>query len=297
MFEYVFMRHAFAAGVLVSVMLSLLGFFVVLRRMSFIGVGISHTAFGGASLGYLIGTYILISSGYSPTTDHVRFQEALDPFVFTTAVIFSLATALGIGAVSRKGKLREDTAIGIFFAVGMALGGFFLHLVKGYTVDLLSFLFGSIVLVSKVDLWMIAGVGVVIFIFLVLFFKGFLATSFDAEMARVSGMPEAFFSYLLLGLVALGIVAAIKIAGIVLVAALLVLPAATALQWSRRYRRVLWLSIFFGVGSTVGGLTVSYWMDFPSGITIVLLGTVVFLGSLLFSPLRRHRIADFKKRA
>lgn len=254
------------AGVLVSILLSLLGFFVVLRKMSFIGVGIAHAAFGGVALGQLIGVP-----------------------VFLSAAVFSVATGLGIGAVTRMGKLKEDTVIGIFFAAGMALGILFLALKPGYTADLISYLFGSILAVTPADLVVIAVISTVIIFLISLFFKEFLASSFDASLARASGIPEAVLSYLLLGLISLGIVAAIKIVGIVLVSALLVLPAATAMQYSRRYRVVLGLSVAFGIIYTAGGLAASYWLDVPSGASIVILGTLVFLVSLLISPSRRSK--------
>lgn len=265
MFEAAFMQRALIAGVLTSVLLAILGFFVVLRKMSFIGVGIAHAAFGGVALGQFLGIPLFLS-----------------------ASVFSVATGLGIGLVTRRGKLREDTAIGIFFAAGMALGVLFLTLKPGYASDIMSYLFGSILAVTTTDLWIITAFAFVILLLLVLFFKELLASSFDANLARASGIPEVFTSYLLLVLVSLGIVAAIKIVGIVLVSALLVLPAATALQWSRRYLRVLALAVLFGVVYTVTGLVISYLINIPSGATIVLLGTVVFLLSLAFSPLRRR---------
>lgn len=260
------MQRALIAGVLVSVLLSILGFFVVLRKMSFIGVGIAHAAFGGVALGHLLGIP-----------------------VFLSASVFSVAAGLGIGAVTRRGRIKEDTAIGIFFAAGMALGVLFLSLKPGYITDLASYLFGSILTVTPTDLWIIAAAAFLILVLLALFFKELLASSFDAELARASGIPEGFLFYLLLGLVSLGIVSAIKLVGIILVSALLVLPAATALQWSRRYGCVLALSALFGLAYTVSGLAISYWIDIPSGATIVILGTAVFLLSLAISPLRRRK--------
>jgi zinc transport system permease protein len=269
MFESAFMVRALVAGVLVSILLSMLGFFVVLRKMSFIGVGIAHAAFGGVALGQLLGVP-----------------------VFLFASVFSVAAGLGIGAVTRRGKIKEDTAIGIFFAAGMALGVLFLALKPGYTSDIMSYLFGSILAVSAADLWIIGIVALIILTLLTLFFKGFLATSFDAELARASGIPETFLFYLLLGMVSVGIVASIKIVGIVLVSALLVLPAATARQWSRRYGVVLVLSLLFGLAYTVGGLMLSYWLDIPSGAAIVILGVLVFLLSIVFSSMRARRLAN-----
>ncbi len=262
------MQRALVAGVLVSLLLSLLGFFVVLRRMSFMGVGIEHAAFGGVGLGAFLNIPIFIS-----------------------AALFSIAAGLGIGAVTRRGLVREDTSIGIFSAAGMALGVLFLALKRGYAADAISYLFGSILAVTALDLWLIAGVALVVVFLITLFFKELLATSFDPELARASGIPEGFLYYLLLAMIALGIVAAIKIVGVILVSALLVLPAATARQWSLNYRTVLGLSLGFGLVSAVGGLVISYWLDTPSGATIVLLATVIFLISLLFSPLYSRKRA------
>jgi zinc transport system permease protein len=275
MFEAAFMQRALVAGILVSLLLSILGFFVVLRRMSFMGVGIEHAAFGGVGLGAFLNIPIFLS-----------------------AALFSIAAGLGIGAVTRRGLVREDTSIGIFSAAGMALGVLFLGLKRGYAADAISYLFGSILAVTALDLWLIAGVTLAVAILIVLFFKELLATSFDSELARASGIPEGFLYYLLLGMISLGIVAAIKIVGVILVSALLVLPAATARQWSLNYRTVLGLSVVFGLVSAAGGLAVSYWLDIPSGATIVLLATLFFLISLLFSPLsprrrsRRHETAS-----
>lgn len=272
MLESAFMVRAFIAGVLVSVLLSLLGFFVVLRKMSFIGVGIAHAAFGGVALGQFLGIP-----------------------VFASAAVFSLAAGLGIGAVTRRGRIKEDTAIGIFFAAGMALGVLFLALKPGYTADLVSYLFGSILAVTPADLYVMAAVALVIVVLVVFFFKELLAASFDRDLARVSGIPEGFLFYLLLGLVSVGIVVSIKLVGIVLVSALLVLPAATALQWSRRYALVLALSVILGLAFTLGGLVLSYWINIPSGAAIVLGGTLCFLLSLFFSPLRQRRLSLKKK--
>jgi len=288
MLELVFMQRAFAAGAIIAVLFALLGFFVVLRRMSFLGVGISHAAFGGVALGYLVGVPLLTACGAASLSDPVGLERALDPLIFLGAAVFAVGTGLAIGAVSRRGKLRTDASIGIFFAVGMALGILFIALRKDYAPDLMSYLFGSILSVTALDLWLIAGTALVILILVGLFFKEFLSVSFDAELARASGIPEGVLFYLLLGMVSLAIVAAIKTVGIILASALLVLPASTAMQLSTRYRRVIALAVFFGLFCTVGGLALSYWLDTPSGATIVLLATAVFLVSLAASALRNR---------
>ena len=205
--SYPFMQRALVAAVLVGVVCSVIGTYVVLRKMAFIGAGISHSAFGGVALGYLLG---------------------LDPIGI--AIPFCFATAMAIGWVSRKGRVSEDTAIGIAFASTMALGALFISLKKGYNLDLFGYLFGSILAVSKSDLWLILGLGLGVIVIVALLFKELLFVSFDEEMAAVSGLPVQTLYFLLLGLMALTVVISIKIVGIILVEALLVIPAAAAFQ-------------------------------------------------------------------
>ncbi|OGO09309.1 MAG: hypothetical protein A2Y61_04170, partial [Chloroflexi bacterium RBG_13_60_13] len=222
--EYAFMQRALIAAVLVGIVCSVVGTYVVLKRLAFIGAGISHSAFGGVGLGYLLGV--------SP---------------IGVAIPFSLAVAMAIGWVSRRGKVSEDTAIGIFFAGTMALGVLFIGLREGYNVDLFGYLFGSILSVSSTDIWMILGLGLGVIGVVLLLFKEFFFMSFDEEMAAVSGLPVERLYFLLLGLMALTVIVSIKIVGIILVEALLVIPAAAAFQLTRNFVRMMLLSVFFGV--------------------------------------------------
>ncbi|MBU1742664.1 MAG: metal ABC transporter permease [Proteobacteria bacterium] len=258
-----FMQRALLAGVVVSLLLGGLSVFVVLRRLSFVGVGVSHAAFGGIALGFWLG---------------------VDPTL--SGVLFALAVGLLIGWAGRSGRIKEDTAIGIFFAAAMALGAIFLALSARYNADVMGTLFGDISAIWPTDVWLIAGVGVIVGLFLILFFKELVYTSFDPEMARVAGVPVTALDYLLLCALALSVVIGVKVVGIVLLAALLVAPAAVALLWSRTIRGVVFLSLSVALGSTLGGLVLSVYVNLPSGATIVCLITLVFVASLSISRLK-----------
>jgi zinc transport system permease protein len=264
-----FLRHALVGGLLVVVMLSFLSFFVLLRRISFIGVGISHSALGGVALGIVLGLNITF-----------------------TATVFCVAIALLIGVITRRGYVREDAAIGITFSGTMALGITLIALSGGYTSSVFSYLFGSILSITRNDIYIIAIYCVSIVTLLTVFFRQLLNASFNEEVARATGAPVAFLHNLLLVLVALAIVASIKLVGIVLVAALLILPAATAHQIAKTYRKVLALSVIVGIVSLVAGLFLSYGFDLPSGATIVLCACVIFFACLGLSPKRRSRRSD-----
>lgn len=263
--EYVFMQRALITAILVGIICAVVGVYIVLKKMAFIGAGISHSAFGGVALGFLLG---------------------FNPIV--VAIPFSLATALVIGWISRRGKISEDTAIGILFASTMALGVLFIGLGRGYNVDLFGYLFGSILAVSNFDLWLILGMSFLIIGIILIFFKELLFISFDEELARVSGLPVTGLYYLLLSLIAITIILSIKIVGIILVSALLVIPAAAAYQITKRFRTMMLVSVILGIVSGVSGLFLSYYLDLASGATIVLVATVIFFICLAFSWKRRR---------
>ncbi len=262
--EYTFMQRALAAGIITGVVCAVVGTFIVLKGLSFMGAGIAHSSFGGVALGILTG---------------------INPVI--TAVIFCLCTGLGIGVISRKGKLKEDTAVGIFFVSTMALGILFIGMMKSYTTDLFGYLFGSILAVTGQDIWIIVILGVVEIIIIGLFYKELFFITYDEEMAEVTGLPAKFLFYLLLSFISLTVVISIKIVGIILVSALLIAPAAAAQQLSEDFKKMMGLSVVFGVTSTTGGLFLSYWLNTASGATIVLLSTFIFFISLAFSPRRR----------
>ena len=261
-----FIQRALVGGLLVVVMLSLLSFFVVLRRISFAGVGISHSALGGVALGIVLGASTML-----------------------TATLFCAGMALLIGFITRRGHLREDTAIGITFSGAMALGIVLVSLSGGFLSSLFSFLFGSLLAITRNDIYVIAVYCAAVIAFISVFFKALLHASFDEELAQAAGTPVAFLHYLLLILIALAIVASMKLVGIILVSAMLVLPAATGYQLAETYKKVLGLSLLSGVSSLLVGLALSYRFDLPSGATIVLCACAIFFVCFALSPRRRKK--------
>lgn len=248
------LSQALLAGVLVSVVCAALGVFVVLRGWSFLGVGISHSAFAGVALGLLLG---------------------INPLL--TAMLFCSVVALGIGTLSRAGKVSEDTSIGIFFAATMALGFVLMSYAPNPNVDVMGYLFGNILAVSREFLLYAVLTSAVVVGILALFYKEFVLLAFDEELAPLCRIPARALNLLLLVLVAIAIVLSVRVVGSILVAALLVTPAATALQLARDFDRVMLLAILIGVATTVVGLLSSYYLDTGPGATITLLGALVFV--------------------
>ncbi|MBR9977440.1 MAG: metal ABC transporter permease [Bacteroidetes bacterium] len=263
------MQRAFIEAILIGGICAVVGVYVVLNGLSFIGAGISHSTFAGVALGLLIG---------------------VDPLI--TALLFSALTALSIGWVSERTDLKHDTSVGIFFAATMALGVLLLGFMRDYYVDVFSYLFGNILALTATDIWISLGMTLVIATVIFALFKEFLALSFDAEVASVMGLPVRSLHYLLLLLIAMTVVLSVKSVGVVLVSALIVTPAAAAHQLTVNFRRMMLLAVLIGIGSSVSGLLLSYYIDIPSGAGIVLIATLLFFASWLYSP-RRRAIRNF----
>ena len=256
-FQYEFMQRAFLAALAVGLLCSTMGTYVVLRRLSFIGDGIAHASFAGIVIAYL---------------------KNFDYYV--GAAIVAVLTALGIGFVHRRGRISLDTTIGVLFTGAFALGVFLMSRQRSYAIDLQSFLFGDILGVSKGDLWLILGLAIAIALATIVMFRALLYTSFDPVVAEASGIRAGAVEYVLLVMLALTIIVSLQAVGIVLVAALLVTPAAAAYQLTARFAPMMSLSAGLGVVSTVGGLYLSYFFRSSSGATIVLLATVLFFAAL-----------------
>lgn len=267
--QYAFMRNALAAAVLASVACGVVGAYVVVKRIVFISGGVSHAAFGGIGLGYLLGANPIL-----------------------TAIPFSVLAALTIGVMSKRGGVGEDAAIGIVWTLGMALGIIFVALSPGYAPDLFSYLFGSILMVSPSDLAVMLILDGVIALTVALFQKEFLAISFDEEFSEVVGVPTEGLYFLLLCLVALSIVVLIRIVGVILVMALLTIPATVSKQFVHNIKEMILLSTFLGAVLTVLGLWLSYILDLPSGATIVLVLAAGFILSLLAKNLLAGRSGE-----
>ncbi|MFH1682080.1 MAG: metal ABC transporter permease [Candidatus Eisenbacteria bacterium] len=258
MWSFPFMQRALVAGVLVGFLSSYFGVFVVQRGLSFLGSGLAHAAFGGVALGILLEVQPL-----------------------WVALPFTVLVALGITLVRERTVLAGDTAIGIFFAVSVALGVLFLALRQRYTEDAFALLFGSILAVDVIDLWMSAGVAALALAAIPLWGRWAYAT-FDRDLAQADRVDVRRDDYLLSLLVAVAVVVAVKVVGIMLVAAFLVIPAATARLLARTFFGMTLLSIAVGVLGTIVGLAVSYRLDAPSGATIILTQAACFLLALAF---------------
>ncbi len=264
LFSYQFMQRALLVGGIVGLVCSLIGVFVVLRGLSFIGAGISHAAFAGVAIGLLLG-----------------IPPVLSAFVFCSAV------ALAVGYASRHGKIREDTSIGIFFAASMALGVLLIGLMRNQNVDLLTYLFGGILTLSDYEIYVSLVLGAVIVGATALFYKEIVSVVFDEELASISGVPAVFIGYLLLVLMSLSVVVSMTLVGIILVSSLIVTPAATALQLSKDIDRVVLISAALGVLTTEAGIICSYFLNTAPGPTIVLLSTGLFVLAASFSRVVR----------
>ena len=252
-FEFAFMQRALLGGVLVAMICALVGTYVVLRGLAFVGDALAHAAFPGVVIAYL-----------------------LKGNIYLGAAVFALATALGIGLVSRRARMSYDTTIGILFAGAFALGVLLMSTIKGYTVDLFSFLFGNILGISGRDLLFVGLLGAVVVLTVALFYKELLLLSFDPTVAEAMGYPVQALNYLLLALIALTIVISIQAVGIILVVALLVTPSATAYLLTERLFRMMVLGILLAVLAAVVGLYISYYLNVASGAAIVLVSTCLF---------------------
>jgi manganese/iron transport system permease protein len=256
-FHYAFMQRAFLTAILVGVLCATMGTYVILRKLAFIGDGIAHASFAGIVIAYLRGTNFYLGAG-----------------------IVAVITALGIGFVHRRGKISLDTTIGVLFTGAFALGIFLMSRQRTYSVDLQSFLFGDILSVGPQDVLMIVALALVVGIVTALLFRSLLYTSFDPVVAQASGMNANAIEYVLLVLIALTIIISLQAVGIILVAALLVTPAAAAYQLTNRFAPMKALSACFGALCAVGGLYLSYYLASASGATIVLVATVLFFAAV-----------------
>lgn len=257
--QFAFMQRALTAGVLTGITLSLLGVFVVLRKSAFFGDAVAHFSFAGVALGFLL---------------------AVNPIA--AAVGVSLVLALGIGYMQRKAPAQSlDTLIGVFFSGAAALGIFMIGLLHGYRADLFQFLFGDVIAVSPTDVVFAAAVAVGTGLILALAWRPLFRITFNREMAQVSGVHVAFYDYLFLALLALVTAVSIKIVGIILVPALLVVPAAAAKNISASFRHMVVGAMIFGAASAGIGLIASFYLNTAAGATIVLVSIAFFAATFL----------------
>ncbi len=281
--QFAFMRNALAVGVLVSVACGIVGTYVVVNRIVFISGGIAHTAYGGIGLGYFV-KYNVVPVLFPGSA------AALDPrpgyFPLVGAILFSLLAALAMGWAQRRTRERADTVIGVMWAIGMSVGILFVDMTAGYKVDLMSYLFGSILAVARAELIIILALDVLIVILVVLFYKELLAISFDETFATVENVPVDAIYMVLVAMIALTVVMLMRVVGLILVIAMLTIPAAIAGQFVREMKRMMALAILLGMLFTTAGLGLSYAYNLTSGAAIILVAGGSYLATLALKTVR-----------
>lgn len=270
--RYDFFTRGLAVGVLLGIICGVLGCFVVLRGMAFIGDAMAHAVLPGIVIAYLLGGSIFIG-----------------------AFIAGLLTAILISAISRTNQVREDTAIGIVFTGAFALGIVLISRVQGYMRDLSHFLFGNILGIAPSDLWMTALIALVVLGCVALWYRDLLIMTFDATHAQAIGLRLNWLHLGLMSLLALTVVAGIQAVGVVLIAALLVTPAATARLLTDRLHIMILIAALLGSSAAFVGLYTSYYFSIASGGTVVLISTIAFLLALVFAP-QRGMLANLRPR-
>ena len=261
---YAFMQYGLIAALMVGILCSIIGCYVVLRSMAFLGDAMAHAILPGVSVAYLLHGNLTVG-----------------------ALIAAVLVALGIGFVSHKGTIKEDTTIGIIYTAALALGIALISSIRTYAVDLTHILFGNVLGVGERELWMTAIIGSIVLIITLLCYKPFLVISFDPILAQTMRLPVEFFRNLMLILLALTIVVSMQTVGVGLVAAMLVTPATTSYLLTYRLPTMMALSALIGALSSLIGLYASYYLNISSGSAIVLVATIFFLLAFLFSPRQR----------
>jgi manganese/iron transport system permease protein len=261
--RYPFMIRGLLASMMVGSLCAVVGTYVVLRSMAFFGDALAHAILPGVAIAYLVGANLLVG-----------------------ALLMGVFTAVGIGYVSRRGDVKEDTAIGVIFAASLALGVALLSTVQSYSTDLTHILFGDVLGVSAADLWLTAGLGLVVLISVFLLYKELLVISFDPVLAATMRLPLGLLNYLLLVLIALTIVVSLQTVGVALMVAMLVTPAATAYLLTRRLWHMMIVGALVGAVSSVAGLYLSFYVNVASGAAVVLVATAIFVLAFLLAPRR-----------
>ena len=272
--RYQYLQNAMVAGILVGIICGIIGCFIILRGMALMGDAISHAVLPGVVIAYFLGISFFIG-----------------------AVATGVLTALGIGYISQNSKIKHDSAIGIMFTAAFAAGVVLITLRRGTGVDLWHILFGNVLAVSRADLWMTFIIGVIAVICILLFYKQLLLSTFDPTMAQAIGLPTKLIHYSLMLMLSLVTVASLKTVGIVLVVAMLITPGATAYLLTSRLQVMLILSTIFGVFSAVVGVYFSFIHDVATGASIVLIASMLFALSFLFSPKEGLLIRSLRTKA
>lgn len=251
--QYTFIQHALIGSLLASIACGLVGTYIVTRRLVFISGGLTHASFGGIGLG--------LYTGLSP---------------ILSAAVFAVLSAFGVEWLSKRKDMREDSAIAVFWALGMAVGVMFTFLSPGFAPDLSAYLFGNILTITQSDLALLGSVAAVLVIFFALFIHPLTYMAFDPEFARSQGLNVQLLEYVMMMFIALTIVACLRMVGIVLVISLLTIPQMTANLFVHRFHHIIWLSVGIGYVSCLGGLYLSFRENIPSGASIIFFSIIIY---------------------
>ena len=271
-FQYEFVIKGLLGALFASITAGLAGTYIVSRRMVFLSGGITHASFGGIGIGYF--------AGINPVAG---------------AAVFGIMSALGIEYLSMRQKIREDSAIGILWALGMAIGIIFIYLTPGYAPNLISYLFGSILTVTYGDIIALGIMSAVLIIWFTVFYRMILYISFDEQYARTFTSRVDFFRYVTTSLIALTIVLNIRMAGVVLVISLLTIPPNIAMLFTRKYSKIVVWSVVAAFAGTAAGYVISYHAGIPVGATIIFTLVVIWLGAKLVSRISRMKLKNNNK--
>ena len=251
--EFGYLTNSLLAAIFAAISCGLIGTYIVSRRMVFVSGGLTHASFGGIGIGHFIGINPIIG-----------------------AAVFSVLAALGIEKFSNRRLVRQDSVIAMLWSLGMALGIIFIYITPGYAPNLMSYLFGSILTVSSLDIWFLGVLSAVSILVFSLMYNSILFVSFDENYARTRNLPVYTIKYLMISLVALAIVFNIRVVGIILVLSLLTVPQSIANLFTKNYRKILIYSVLTALIGTFSGLAAAWWMNIPSGATIVFLLIILF---------------------
>lgn len=267
MLAYGFMQRALIAGLFISLACAILGVFLILRRDAMIGHGLAHVTFGGVALGLFLKVMPLL-----------------------VAVAVAVLCALGVVKLKKKAGLYGDTAIGIFSSIGIAMGVVLASLAGSFNVDLFGYLFGNILAIEKSEVFLSIALAVLVFLVIGLFYQELIYITFDPESAKTSGIPVSRLDNVLAILTAVTVVLGMKVVGLLLVSALLVIPSAAGLQVANSFRLAVWLSSIIAVVSLMTGLTMAFYWDIPASGAVILLSFIIFVIFLGFRMIRRGKI-------
>ena len=257
-FQYDFMVRAFEAGIAIGIVAPIIGMFLVVRRYSLLADTLAHVSFAGVAIGIFL---------------------SINPIL--SAIALSVVAAFGIESLRNSGRIFGESVLALFLSGSLAVAVIILSLAKGFNANLFSYLFGSISTVSLSDLWVTLGLAVVVFLGVIIFYKELFFASFDPELAEASGLPVKRLNIMMVVLAAIAIALSIRIVGVLLIGALMVIPVVSAMQYGKGFRTTLMLSVFFSLLSVILGLFASYYFNLASGGAIVVIALIFFVASLL----------------